>query len=93
MIKPGFSATLGVSQGSHTPYARVTGRALGIVSSKKLDLNNPLSLVALLGIAMFSANKQAKAVKAKKTKALAAPVTPTTALVQQGIEALFGGKL
>lgn len=71
-MKPGFSATLGVSQGTHTPYARVTGRAFGMVTSKKLDLSNPLSLAGLLGIALYAGSKQAKR-KPKAVKAKAVP--------------------
>lgn len=86
-MKPGFSATLGVSQGTHTPYARVTGRAFGMVTSKKLDLSNPLSLAGLLGIALYAGSKQVKKAKPKAKAARAvvpaseAPSQPSTGLL------------
>lgn len=102
-LKPGVSATLGVSQGSHTPYAHVTGRMFGLVTSKRLDLDNPLSLLALAGILGYAAKKGADK-KAKSAKKVAKPKDSSSkglnllenisklATPSESSNKLFGGK-
>ena len=67
-LLPGASIKLGVTQGNHRPYARVSSR-LGIFSAgKSLDLTNPVHLAAGAAVALLVANKVAPK-KAKKGKA------------------------
>lgn len=60
-ILPGMSLTVGVSQNTHLPYARVNGRLGMFHVNKRIDADSPLLL--LLGAAFA-----AKAVTGKKKK-------------------------
>jgi hypothetical protein len=58
MKTPGLSLTLGMSQGTKKPYARVAGRHSGIVVGKSLDLGSSKGLLlALAGLLVANAMK------------------------------------
>lgn len=68
MKTPGLSLTLGMSQDTKKPYARVTGRHSGMVLGKSLDLDSSKGLIAAVaGLLVMNAVKQTKA-DAGKTK-------------------------
>lgn len=59
---PGVSITLGVTQGTHTPYARVSGRSGILSATKNVNLKKKGGLLALAGLALvaFAAKKTAE---------------------------------
>lgn len=68
MKTPGLSLTLGMSQDTQKPYARVTGRHSGMVLGKSLDLDSSKGIIAALaGLLIINAVKKTKA-NAGKTK-------------------------
>lgn len=67
MKVPGVSLTLGMSQDTGTPYARVTGRKGGFVLGKRLDLDSQKGLFAIAaGLLLANAVKQSKKKAGKK---------------------------
>lgn len=65
MKTPGVSVTLGMSQGTQEPYARVNGRLGGFVVGKRLDVNSQKGLLGLVA-AVLLANVARKAKDPKK---------------------------
>jgi hypothetical protein len=91
MKTPGLSLTLGMSQDTKRPYARVTGRHSGMVLGKSLDLDSSKGLIAALaGLLLVNAVKQSKANEGKpKRKPKKASVSLNAAQVVQGLIGKF----
>lgn len=78
MKTPGVSLTIGMSQDTGTPYARVTGRKGGFVLGKKLDFGSQNGLIALAaGLLVVNAVKKTKKKSANKKVTKAKDVSPT----------------
>lgn len=76
MKLPGVSVTLGMSQGTQQPYARVNGRLGGFAIGKRLDVNSQKGLLGIVA-ALLLANAVKKAKEPKKSRvAKAKDVTP-----------------
>ena len=76
MKTPGVSVTLGMSQGTQTPYARVNGRLGGFVMGKRLDVNSQKGLLGIVA-ALLVANVVRKSKETSKSRvAKAKDVTP-----------------
>lgn len=76
MKTPGVSVTLGMSQGTQEPYARVNGRLGGFSIGKRLDVNSQKGLLGIVA-AVLLANAVKKAKDPKKSRvAKAKDVTP-----------------
>lgn len=76
MKTPGVSVTLGMSQGTQEPYARVNGRLMGFAVGKRLDVNSQKGLLGIVA-ALLIANAVKKSGTAKKGRlAKAKDVTP-----------------
>lgn len=73
---PGVSVTLGMSQGTQEPYARVNGRLGGFAIGKRLDVNSQKGLLGIVAaLLLANAVKKAKAPK-KDRVAKAKDITP-----------------
>lgn len=76
MKTPGVSLTLGMSQGTQEPYARVNGRLGGFAIGKRLDMGSQSGLLGLIAAALVvNAVKKGKEPK-KGRAAKAKDVTP-----------------
>lgn len=80
MKTPGVSVTLGMSQGTQTPYARVNGRLGGFAIGKRLDVNSQKGILGIVA-ALLLANAVRKAKEPSKSRvAKAKDVTPKVSI-------------
>lgn len=80
MKTPGVSVTLGMSQGTQTPYARVNGRLGGFAIGKRLDVNSQKGILGIVA-ALLLANAVKKAKEPSKGRvAKAKDVTPKVSI-------------
>lgn len=91
MKTPGISLTLGMSQETKKPYARVTGRHSGMVLGKSLDLTKSTGIIAAIaGLLVMNAVKQTKADAGKtKRKPRKAQISVDGATAVQGLLGKF----
>lgn len=77
MKTPGISLTVGMSQGTQTPYVTANGRLGFLHASKRLDLGSQKGLIAALaGLLLVNAVKKTKASTTAKRVRKAKDVTP-----------------
>lgn len=80
MKTPGVSVTLGMSQGTQEPYARVNGRLGGFAVGKRVDINSSKGLLGIVA-AILLANAVRKGKEPKKSRvAKAKDVTPKVSI-------------
>lgn len=89
MKVPGVSLTLGMSQETQTPYARVTGRHGMFSMGKRLSLDDNKGLIALVA-GVLIANAVRKSKTGSKAKAKVRKIKDVTPKPEEALGSFLG---